>query len=302
MVRPPRSASAIAGADRLSSARAGSQIPARAGIGLRARHHEDLLRRQPPIGWLEAHSENYFADGGAQIDYLLKLRELYPLSLHGVGLSLGSVDPLDREHLARLKRLIQRCEPGLVSEHLSWGSVNGAHLNDLLPLPYTEEALTLMIRRVSEVQDYLGRHILIENVSSYLEFRNAEMREWEFLSALACESDCRLLLDVNNVYVNARNHGFDARVFLSHIPRRLVGEVHLAGHSINRFEGVEMLIDTHSRPVCEDVWALYDFALARFGDTPTLIEWDADLPSLEVLVAEAARAESMMEHRRDVAA
>jgi uncharacterized protein (UPF0276 family) len=236
------------------------------------------------------------------MDYLLRLRELYPLSLHGVGLSLGSVDPLDREHLARLKRLIERCEPGLVSEHLSWGSVNGAHLNDLLPLPYTEEALTHMIQRVREVQDYLGRQILIENVSSYLEFLNGEMREWEFLTALAFEAGCGLLLDVNNVYVSSRNHGFDARVFLSHIPRRCVGEMHLAGHSINRFGDVEILIDTHSKPVCQQVWALYDDALTRFGDTPTVIEWDAELPSLEVLIAEADRAELMMERRRDVAA
>lgn len=298
MVRPARSVPAQSRADRVPAL----TIPPRAGIGLRAQHHEDLLRTRPDIGWLEAHSENYFVDGGAQLDYLMQLRALYPLSLHGVGLSLGSVDPLDREHLWRLKRLVQLCEPGLVSEHLSWGSVDGAYVNDLLPLPYTEEALTHMIRRVRDVQDYLGRQILIENVSSYLEFLNGEMREWEFLTALAAESGCGLLLDVNNVYVSSRNHGFDARVFLSHIPRRHVAEMHLAGHSLKRFDDGEILIDTHSAPVCDEVWALYDFALARFGAAPTLIEWDAEIPSLDVLVSEARRADALMERRRDLAA
>jgi hypothetical protein len=174
-------------------------IPARSGIGLRARHHDDLLRQRPDIGWLEAHSENYFADGGAQIDYLLQLRETYPLSLHGVGLSLGSTDALDREHLWRLKRLVHLSEPGLVSEHLCWGSVNGTFANDLLPLPYTEEALRHMIRRVGEIQDFLGRQILIENVSSYLQFECSAIPEWEFLAALAVESGCGVLLDVNHI-------------------------------------------------------------------------------------------------------
>ncbi|HEX2492666.1 MAG TPA: DUF692 domain-containing protein [Steroidobacter sp.] len=277
-------------------------IPARAGIGLRAQHHDDLLRERPNVGWLEAHSENYFADGGAQIEHLLKLRELYPLSLHGVGLSLGSTDPLDREHLRRLKRLMQLSEPGFVSEHLCWASVNGTYLNDLLPLPYTEEALTHMIARVGEAQDYLGRRILIENVSSYLEFSDSEMQECEFLTALATKSGCGLLLDVNNIYVSSRNHGFDARDFLARIPRGLVCEMHLAGHSVNRYEDIEILIDTHSAPVCEDVWNLYSDAIARFGDTPTLIEWDADIPALEVLAAEAARADAYLRGERDIAA
>lgn len=277
-------------------------MPARAGIGLRAQHHADLLRDRPDIGWLEAHSENYFADGGAQIDYLLALREIYPLSLHGVGLSLGSIDPLDQEHLRRLQRLVQMSEPALVSEHLSWGAVGGAHLNDLLPLPYTHEALSHMAARVAELQDYLGRQVLIENVSSYLEFTGAEMTEWEFLDALAERSGCGLLLDVNNVYVSSRNHGFNARAYISHMQRRHIGEIHLAGHSVNRHDDCQILIDTHSRPVSAAVWDLYEFAIARLGRIPTLIEWDTDIPALPVLVAEAQRADRHLEHADAVAA
>lgn len=277
-------------------------IPVTAGIGLRAQHHDDLLRDRPGIGWLEAHSENYFADGGAQIDYLMRLRESYPLSLHGVGLSLGSTDPLSGEHLWRLKRLVQLSEPGLVSEHLSWGSIGGVYLNDLLPLPYTEEALTHMIGRVREVQDYLGRQILIENVSSYLEFKASELREWEFLGALAEESGCGLLLDVNNVYVSSRNHDFDPSAYLARLPRKAVREIHLAGHSINRHDDVEILIDTHSAPVCDAVWRLYERAIERFGRVPTLIEWDTDIPALDVLVQEAARANTYLERSRAIAA
>jgi hypothetical protein len=273
---------------------ASGPIPARAGIGLRAQHHDELLQVRPDIGWLEAHSENYFADGGAQLDYLMRLRAHYPLSLHGVGLSLGSTDALDREHLWRLKRLVDLSQPALVSEHLSWGSVGGTYLNDLLPLPYTEEALEHMIRRVIQVQDYLGRQILIENVSSYLEFRGSSLREWDFLNALAFESGCGLLLDINNVYVGSRNHGFDAQQFLSNIARRHVHEMHLAGHSVNEHDDVRILIDTHSKPVCADVWDLYAFAIRRFGPKRTLIEWDTDIPALDVLAAEAAHADGIV--------
>jgi len=277
-------------------------IPARAGIGLRARHHDAILATPPPVGFLEAHSENYFAEGGAQIEYLERLRSLYPLSLHGVGLSLGSADPLDREHLHRLQRLVDRFEPAFVSEHLSWGALGGRHANDLLPLPYTEESLQLMIDRVTQVQDLLGRRILIENVSSYLTYTCSTLTEPQFLTALAVESDCGLLLDVNNVYVNARNHGFDARDYLVGIPRRVVMEIHLAGHSTNRHGDREILIDTHSTHVCEAVWSLYELALDRFGDVPTLIEWDTDLPDLDVLVAEAATADQRRERLHGLAA
>jgi uncharacterized protein (UPF0276 family) len=279
-----------------------SPIPAQAGIGLRAQHHDDLLRTTRHVGWLEAHSENYFADGGASIDYLLALRERYPLSLHGVGLSLGSTDPWDREHVRRLKRIVERSSPALVSEHLSWGSVNGTFVNDLLPLPYTQEALAHMVRRLGELQDYLGRQVLIENVSSYLEFSHSSMSEWTFLAALADASGCGLLLDINNVYVSSRNHGFDAYAYLSHLPAHAVQELHLAGHTVNRHDDIEILIDTHSAPVCDAVWSLYEFALTRFGTVPTLIEWDTDVPALDVLLDEAALADRYLEQVRAIAA
>jgi uncharacterized protein (UPF0276 family) len=277
-------------------------IPARAGIGLRACHHDDLLVTRPDIGWLEAHSENYFADGGAQIDALARLREHYAISLHGVGLSIGSTDRWNREHLRKLKRLVQWSNPALVSEHLSWSSAGGVFLNDLLPLPYTDEALRHMIARVGELQDFLGRQVLIENVSSYLQFANAEYTEWAFLAALAHESGCGLLLDINNVYVSARNHGFDAHDYLAAIPTSAVQEIHLAGHSINRHQHIEILIDTHSTHVCEAVWDLYRWVAARVGPVPTLIEWDTDIPALEVLVAEAHLADSHQEQVRALAA
>jgi hypothetical protein len=277
-------------------------VPARAGIGLRAVHHDALLAERPDVGWLEAHSENYFADGGGQIDYLVKLAEHYPLSLHGVGLSLGSIDALDREHLRRIRRLVNRFEPALVSEHVSWGSVGGVHLNDLLPLPYTWEALRHLTRRVAEVQDALGRQILLENVSSYLQYTVSELTEWDFLGGLVRESGCALLLDLNNIFVSSRNHGFDPIEFLTAIPRTAVREIHLAGHTANRYGDQEILIDTHSTHVCDDVWALYDAALDRFGSVPTLIEWDTDIPALGVLVDEARKADLRREARHDLAA
>lgn len=254
------------------------------------------------MGWLEAHSENYFAPGGAQPEALERIRAEYPLSLHGVGLSLGSTDPLDRRHLENLKRIVERFEPALVSEHLSWGSFRGRHFNDLLPLPYTEEALRHMVARVTELQDFLGRRVLIENVSSYLQFTSSSMPEWEFLSALALQSGCGILLDVNNVYVNAQNHDLDARAFLARMPENAVREIHLAGHSRKSYRGRDILIDTHSTFVCSEVWELYAAAVRRFGQVPTLIEWDTDIPALEVLVDEAHRADAIREAERALAA
>jgi uncharacterized protein (UPF0276 family) len=277
-------------------------IPAIAGIGLRTAHQEQIARERPAAGWLEVHSENYFADGGMQIERLLDVRCDYPVSLHGVGLSLGSTDPLDPEHVRRLKRLVARSEPAFISEHLSWGSVHDTHLNDLLPLPLTEEALAHMVAKVHRLQDELGRQILIENISSYLEFSHSQIAEWDFIAALGEEAGCGLLVDVNNVYVSACNHGFDARHYLSALPRHLVRELHLAGHSRNRHGDREILIDTHSAPVCEAVWDLYEFALECFGPLPTLIEWDAELPSLEVLLAEAGKANRRLEQVRAIAA
>jgi len=279
-----------------------SYLQGKSGIGLRAQHHAEIIARLPPVGWFEAHSENYFAKGSIHTTQLLRIRQHYEISLHGVGLSLGSTDPINRDHLRGLCRLVDAVEPVFVSEHLSWGSVGGTYLNDLLPLPYTDEALRHLVARVCQVQDALGREILIENISSYLRYRCHEVPEWEFLSALAHESGCALLLDVNNVYVNAMNHGFDPRSFLQGVPPRAVREIHLAGHTLTHVDGHEVRIDTHSTHVADEVWRLYGAALNRFGPVPTLIEWDADIPDLEVLEAEATRAGAMLEATHAVVA
>lgn len=277
-------------------------VPAAAGIGLRTPHMQQVLQQHPSVPWFEVHSENYFHEGSGVVADLLAVRDRYPLSLHGVGLSLGSVDPLDREHLCKLKSLVEKTEPGLVSEHLCWGSVNGRHLNDLLPLPYTREAARHVAGRIEEVQEYLGREILIENVSSYFEYRCSEMPEAEFLASVALRSGCRLLLDVNNVYVSVTNNGGDAKAYIDAIPPHLVAEFHLAGHTRNRYDSRDVLVDTHNAPVCEPVWKLFEHAVRRFGPLPTLIEWDADLPPLATLIAEAKRADHYLEQSHACAA
>jgi hypothetical protein len=277
-------------------------IPARAGIGLRAVHYIDVLETRPDVGWLEVHSENYFGAGGRPLFYLEQIRADYPISLHGVGLSLGSTDPLNTRHLAQLETLIERIEPGFVSDHLSWSSVNGRYLNDLLPLPYTEDALAHFCRRVDQTQAFLGRQILIENPSTYLQYSASTIPEWEFLRAVAQTTGCGILLDVNNVYVSAVNHGFDARRYIEAMPARFVKEIHLAGHTRNESDAGEILIDTHDQPVPAAVWALYACALAHVGPVPTLIEWDSELPALDVLVAEAHAAERLLVERHDCAA
>ena len=269
-------------------------IPATAGIGLRAPHQQEVHDDRPAVAWLEVHAENYFGEAGAQVEILSALAQTYPLSLHGVGLSLGSADPLDRAHLRRLRRLAERVGAGLLSEHASFGSIDGRHVHDLLPLPYCATALAHLCARLDEAQNELGRELLIENVSSYVEFSASTMPEWEFLSALVAGTGCRLLLDVNNVYVSAMNHGYDPYRYLDALPRDAIGEIHLAGHSVVERDGLTLLIDTHSTPVCEPVWALYGHALRRFGRTPTLIEWDSELPPLAVLRSLAERAALML--------
>ena len=280
------------------------KIPLRAGIGLRAEHFEDILEQRPDVGWFEAHSENYFGigdsalqlrGGGKPLEYLERVRHLYPVSLHGVGLSVGTTDPLNLDHLAKLKQLINRVQPGLVSEHLSWGSVSDQYFNDLLPMPYTEEALEHMIQRIDQVQDFLGMQILIENVSSYLEYKSSTIPEWEFVSALAQRTGCGILLDVNNIFVNAMNHGFDSNVFVQSMPIGAVMEIHLAGHIVKEIEGGVIHLDTHDHLVCNEVWNLYRLAVERFGNVPALIEWDRNLPELSVLVDEAGRADHIRE-------
>jgi uncharacterized protein (UPF0276 family) len=277
-------------------------IPASAGVGLRAAHQRAFLEGRPPVAWLEVHSENYFAAGGAAHASLMQIRREYPLSFHGVGLSLGSTDPLDRVHLRRLRELVDRYEPALVSEHLSWSSVGGRYLNDLLPLPPTREALELVVLRIDEAQDALGRPILIENVSSYMQLGAGEMPEACFMVEVAQRTGCGILLDVNNLYVNERNHGASAAAFIDAVPASAVGEIHLAGQSVQEYDGEQIVVDTHNARVCEAVWALYARAVARFGRVPTLIEWDSDLPPLATLLDEAARANHIMGMRHELAA
>jgi uncharacterized protein (UPF0276 family) len=267
----------------------------RTGIGLRAIHHDEVIARGPDVGWFEAHSENYFGRGGLPRQLLAQVRERYPVSLHGVGLSMGSTDPLDEIHLGEIVQLARELDPLFVSEHLSWGSAGGRFTNDLLPLPYTEEALRHMVDRVNQVQEAIGREMLIENVSSYLQFAHSQIEEWDFLATLARRSGCFLLLDVNNVYVNAMNHSFDPLRFLDGIPRDRVREIHLAGHSIQKMGEREIRIDTHDAAVCDEVWSLYSAALDRFGPVPTLIEWDSKIPALEALAAEAHKADRRQE-------
>lgn len=277
--------------------RVADPVPARAGIGLRAEHYEDVLQIRPNVGWLEVHSENYFGEGGRPWQMLGQIREHYPVSLHGVGLSLGSTDPLNKPHLKQLERLIEYIEPGLISEHVSWSSVEGHHFHDLLPLPYTEEALNHLAARVSQAQEMIGRQILMENLSSYVRYAHSTMSEWEFLSELATRSGCGLLLDINNVYVSAINHRFDPRTYLNHIAPGIVGEIHLAGHTRKLRDGATFIIDTHDQPVSKEVWDLYEYAMKNFAGIPVLIEWDAALPPLSVLVNEARRAQQIMEGR-----
>lgn len=268
-------------------------IPAAAGIGLRAPHIGDMLKWRPAAGWLEVHAENYMGDGSA-VAALETLRQSYPLSVHGVGLSLGSAEGLDRDHLARLVRLCDRLQPDLVSEHLAWSVADGAFLNDLLPLRYDDEALALVVRNVDQVQSALGRPLLIENLSAYVALEGASMSEAEFLAQLVSRTGCGLLLDVNNVYVSAHNLGFDADEFIAGLPGAAVCEIHLAGHAANDTDFGPVLIDDHGSRVPPAVWTLYARVIERIGRRPTLIEWDSDLPSLDVLLGEAMWADLMM--------
>jgi uncharacterized protein len=263
--------------------------PALPGVGLRAPHLEEVLACRPDVAWFEVHPENYMYDPMA-LAALERVRSHYPLSLHGVALSLGTAGPLDRRHLDRLKTLVDLLDPFLVSEHMAWSVNNGAHFNDLLPLPCTEEALETMSSHVAEVQDVLGRRILVENPSGYLRFRHSTMGEATFLTELVRRTGCGLLCDVNNIYVSAWNIETDPIEYLDLLPAAAVGEIHLAGHAVNILGNRTVLIDDHASRVSDGVWALYREALIRFGCRPTLIEWDADLPPLDMLLSEAAKA------------
>jgi hypothetical protein len=282
-------------------------LPGRVGIGLRAPHVAELLAGHPRVAWLEAHTENYLG-GGPAVRALGAIRERYPVSLHGVGLSLGSVEGLDRRHLARVADLARRIEPVLVSEHLAWSIAGGVYFNHLLPLPYTEESLSLVSAHVSQAQEALGRPLLVENPSSYLRFRHSPIPEPEFLGALARRTGCGLLCDVNNVFVSCANLGEDPEAYLAALPPDSIGEIHLAGHARNDADGHTILIDDHGSRVAGPVWDLYERAVARFGPVPTLVEWDTDIPALDVLLEEAQTAERILGRRgaveggRDVAA
>jgi uncharacterized protein (UPF0276 family) len=269
-------------------------VPARAGIGLRFQHHEAVLERRPDIAWMEVHTENYMG-GGTAIRCLEAIRRDHPISLHGVGLSLGSAEGLDPAHLARIYQVAERIEPGLMSEHIAWSVAEATYLADLLPLPMTEESLGVVCRHVDQVQSTMKRRILVENPSTYLRFRHSTIPEWEFMAAVAERTGCGILCDVNNIYVSARNHDWDPSVYLAHLPPAAIGEIHLAGHSVRALpDGTTLRIDDHGSRVIDDVWALYREALARFGPVPTLIEWDTDVPPLGVLVGEVAIAGAML--------
>jgi uncharacterized protein len=260
------------------------------GIGLRLPHVAEVAATRNKLGFIEVHAENYMAETVA-LDQLFELRRDYPVSVHGVALSLGSVEELDRVHLGRFKALIERVEPMLVSEHLAWSAIGGVYLNDLLPLPYTEESLDLFCRHVDEVQEEIGRRLLIENPASYLRYYHSSIPEEEFLTEVVRRTGCGILCDVNNIYVSARNFGFDPIAYLDALPNEAIGEIHLAGH--HTAENVNILIDDHGSRVAKPVWNLHAAALQRFGPVPALIEWDTNLPALEILLDEARQAQEL---------
>jgi len=275
------------------------------GLGLRTTYYQEILANLPPIDWFEIISEDYMVEGGNPVYYLDKIREHYPMVMHGVSLSLGSTDPLNLDYLKQLKKLADRIQPEWISDHCCWTGVHGINLHDLLPLPYTEEALNHIADRVKQVQDFLGRRILVENVSSYVTYLDSAMSEWEFLSALTAKADCLLLLDINNIYVSGYNHQFDPIDFIQGIPKDRVQQFHLAGHTNKG----KYILDTHDAPVIEKVWELYQVALKRFGPISTLIERDDRFPPFAELLSELQRArnianniENIVENRESVEA
>lgn len=271
-----------------------SALPVVTGIGLRAAHHERVATEQPALAWLEVHTEN-FLGGGATPALLDALRERYAISLHGVGLSLGSAEGLDKDHLARIAALVRRIEPAAVSDHVSWSATGGVYFNDLLPIPYDEEALGVLARNVIQFQEAVGRPVMVENPSTYLRHAQSDRSEPQFLAELTRRTGCGLLLDVNNVYVSAENHGLDARAYLAEVAQLPIGEIHLSGHHLRRIGNRAIRIDDHGSPVSDPVWALYEHALSLIGPRATLIEWDSALPPLEALLAEAGKAQTRLD-------
>ena len=278
-------------------------IPNRAGVGYKAQHLNGILKDPSTIGWLEIHAENYMGDGGRPIAQLKHLREIYPISCHGVGLSLGADGPLDADHLARLKYLMDWLDPGLFSEHLAWSTHDTHFLNDLLPVPYTKAVVDRVVEHIDQVHQTIGRQMLLENPSTYCAFEESDMSEIDFLSEVAERSGCGLLLDVNNVFVSATNQKYSPEAYIDAYPLHHVGEIHLGGHEEDADDhGDTLLIDSHSREVVDPVWALYEYTLKQSGGRPTLIEWDNDIPSWDVLANEAKQAEALLANTLSVAA
>lgn len=269
------------------------------GVGLRSPHLDYFVEQKPQLSWLEIHSENYFQPYSKARQQLHLLANHYQISCHGIGLSLGSVERVSQQHLTQLRSLINEVEPFLVSDHLSWSQTGGHYFNDLLPLPYTEEALKVFCRNVEEVQDAIQRPLLIENPSSYLKFNHSTIKEWEFLAEVQKRTECRLLLDLNNIHVSAFNHGFDTVEYINAIPEQAVDEIHLAGFTVKHLDQGEIWIDTHSRPVSDEVWQLYQYWLESYGERHTLIEWDLDIPEPEVLLNEASKASQQLQRWQD---
>ena len=278
-----------------------SRLPVAAGIGLRAAHHERVRTERPEIGWLEVHTEN-FLGGGATPALLDGLGERYAISLHGVGLSLGSAEGLDEEHLARIATLVRRLDPAAVSDHVSWSVTGGVYFNDLLPIPYDEEALSVIARNVARFQEAIDRTVMVENPSTYLRHAQSDRAEPQFLAELCQRSGCGLLLDVNNVFVSTQNHGDDAQAYLAAMAQLPIGEIHLSGHHLRQIGNRSIRIDDHGSPVSDSVWALYEQALDLIGPRPTLIEWDSALPPLETLLGEAGKAQTRLDAARRSAA
>lgn len=259
------------------------------GLGLRTQHYNDFLNTKQPVDWLEVISDNYMVNGGKPLAMLDRIRADYPVTMHGVSMSIGSVKGLNQEYLKKLKVLEQRIQPMWVSDHLCWGGVHGRKLHDLMPLPFTQEALEVVSRNIRYAQDFLQRPLVIENVSSYVEFKDSEMTEWDFLSEICNRTGCQLLLDINNIYVSAFNHGFSPFDFIDSVPSEQIRQFHLAGHQDNG----DHLIDTHDHPVCHGVWELYEYALHRFGSVPTMIERDDNIPPLSELLEELETAKAI---------
>ena len=264
------------------------------GIGLRSFHHQYVLENQPEVPWLEIHGENFFSKGGSAIYFIKKIRELYPLSIHCVGLSLGSSDEVNKKHLRSLKELIKITDPFLVSDHISWSNIDNVVLNDLLPIPYTKEALEAICKNIEITQNFLGREIMVENPSAYLNFKQTEFSEPEFINKISQKTGCKILLDINNIYVSSQNNRFNPKKYLDEINKDIVGEMHLAGHNVKKLQNGQILVDTHNDYVCDEVWDLFKIAAKKFNNAPTLIEWDQDFPEFSELQKEAKKAEEII--------